>query len=244
MDRQTSFPALMVTRLQIRLIGASLEVFSDRVSDIQVLVSGDDHDVQTLKVTCDDHGLTIEQPVTSIPRNPLASRWMQVTIRVPRDWQGSVSARTTSGLMKLRGLRGADVAAETTSGVLLLQQLSVLKLTARTNTGALCCTEAEADAAALSTVTGSIEATGTRLRRCSVHTITGAVRVQAGEMFEDFSGRSVSGSFAVEVPVRVCDATLMSTSGKIRTNGVSIQDGAPRVHVVSVSGGLNIDYRA
>ncbi|MBQ8554688.1 MAG: DUF4097 family beta strand repeat protein [Clostridia bacterium] len=240
MNRNEFVQALPVTSIAARLIGAVLEVYMDDIDDIHVMVSGDERDVTNLRVQCTADQLLVEQPAASLAKNPVSTSWMQVTLRIPRSWKGSIEARTVSGWMNIRGVNGADLAMETVSGMLMASDVSFIAASIRSVTGDIKITGLTAERCSLSSTSGSVLAAATSLRSGSANTVTGGVTLSLTEPFEEISANSVSGDIRIEAPIDACDAVLRSVSGRIRTSGVSIVEGAAKVRATTVAGDLDI----
>ena len=104
MNSRNSFSSLTITQLVIHLTGALLELYADDTQEIQVMASGDDHDMKAVSLAQNGDTLTLEQSAAALSPLPLSARWLQVTIRIPRTWKGRVEIRTTSGSVHVRGV--------------------------------------------------------------------------------------------------------------------------------------------
>ena len=107
MNRNEFFQALPVTKLALRLTGATLEICTDDIDDIHVMISGSNADVEALRISEAAGVLTVEQPVSALAKTAAApGSWMQIAIRLPRTWKGAVESRTVTGWMTVRGISG------------------------------------------------------------------------------------------------------------------------------------------
>ena len=104
MERNMSFDTGELTGIAVHLAWAQLEIFADEVEKVQVMVAGDDNSVEDLRIEVRDGCLTVGQPQYGLSLNIMESRWLQVCVRVPSQWKGSVALSTLSGL--LPGLHG------------------------------------------------------------------------------------------------------------------------------------------
>lgn len=109
MNSRNSFSSLTITQLVIHLTGALLELYADDTQEIQVMASGDDHDMKAVSLAQNGDTLTLEQSAAALSPLPLSARWLQVTVRIPRAWKGRVEIRTTSGSVHVRGLQVSDL---------------------------------------------------------------------------------------------------------------------------------------
>ncbi len=240
MNRNEFFPALPVTRIALRLIGATLEICTDDIDDIHVMASGDDRAVGALRIQTGADQLTVEQPAASLAKSASSSTWLQVTVRLPRSWKGSIDARTVTGWVNARSLSGADLTVESVSGMVSLTEMNFITLGAKTITGDMKLSGVRCEKAGLATTSGSVTVQAAVLRTASASTVTGAVTLLLTEPFEDIAFNSVSGDLRVEAPIDICDALLRSVSGRVRTRGVSITEDAPRIRATTVSSDLDI----
>lgn len=238
MNHNEAFPALTVTQLNVRLAGAALEVFADDIEDIHLLIAGSEPAVEHLRIAHSGSTLTVEQPAPALPLT--ASGWMQLTLRVPRSWKGGIDARTTSGLMNLRSLQGADLSLETVSGMVIVNDVSFLTMTVRTVTGDVKIHSAGCRKCALSTTAGNLSMLDSALNSLVLASVTGSAGVSLAEPFQEVSMSSVSGSLTIEAPIDACDAVLRSVSGRIRTNGLSNVEGAAKIRAATVTGNLDV----
>ena len=120
----------------IHLTGALLELYADDTQEIQVMASGDDHDMKAVSLAQNGDTLTLEQSAAALSPLPLSARWLQVTVRIPRAWKGRVEIRTTSGSVHVRGLQVSGLSVESLSGFVMLSDLSSLSL--KVNGGLWC----------------------------------------------------------------------------------------------------------
>lgn len=241
MNRNEFFQTLTITSLQFRLTSAMIEICTDDIDDIHVMVSGAKADVEALRIIESEGALTLEQPVTALAKTAAAdSNWMQLAIRLPRSWKGAITGRTVSGWITLRGLSGTDLSVDTVSGLITGQGLDFITARAHSVSGDIKLSQLHCDRCGLFSTAGIMTAQSTSLHSCAVNTVSGLVTLELTEPFEELTLNSVSGSLCVDAPVTECDAVLRSVSGRIRTGGVSIQEGAPKLRANTVSGNLDI----
>lgn len=240
MNRNEFLEALPITRITLKLIGATLEVCTDNIDDIHVMVSGADRDVENLRIAVQSDQLLVEQPATSLAKNPIGTSWMQLTIRLPRAWKGRIDGRTVSGWINARSLTGADILLESVSGMITATDVSFITISMKAVTGDVKLVSAACERCTLASTSGDVRAEAVSLRTCSVTNITGNAALSLVSPFEEITATSVTGDVAIDAPIDACDAVLRSVAGRIRTSGVSIEDGAAKVRVTTVSGGLDI----
>lgn len=242
MNRNEFFEALPITRVTLKLIGATLDLCTDDIDDIHVMVSGSDKDVTTLRIVASGDQLLVEQPAVSLARNPVGSSWLQVTLRLPMNWKGRIDGRTVSGLINARSLTGTDLALESVSGLITAHDLSFITASLRSVTGDVKVTCLGCETCTLGSTSGDIALLGSSLNTCQLTGITGNATLTLQSPFTEISATTVTGDVAIDAPIDECDVVLRSVSGRIRTSGVSIvEQSATRVRVNTVSGGLDLN---
>lgn len=238
MNRNESFSALTVTHLTVHLAWATLEIISDDVEELQLLISGDAHDVSELKISCENGLLLCEQPTYGINMKLTTERWMQIFIRVPRSWKGEVEASTISAPLSARDLTGTDLTLETVSGDpahvrdALPDRIAPVgqRRGERLPPGGR-----PADAAQRVRRMSASECAFAAYR---INAVSGDTLLSASAPFDRLDATTVSGSVRLSAPMDQADIVLRAISGRVRTGGVSIVEGAPPVSVTSVSGDI------
>ena len=242
MNRNESFPAILVNALAVQLAWASLDVMVEDVEQIQLYVSGDENDVKELRIACEENRLTVEQPSYGINLKSLGSqRWMQIMLRLPRSWKGAADLSTISAPLTVRGLTGTDFALSSVSGDVTASHLQSITAAMRTVSGSVKAEHISGEKLSLRTVSGDVT-----IRDCSydayrISTVSGQAALDMSQPFEKLEGASVSGHMQLFAPMDCINASLRSVSGRLLTQGVSIQPGAPEARVSSVSGNLEIN---
>ena len=242
MNRNEFFEALPITRVTLKLIGATLEICTDNIDDIHVMVSGSDRDATTLRIAASGDQLLVEQPAASLATNPVGTSWLQVTLRLPVSWKGRIDGRTVSGLINARSLTGTDLTLESVSGLITAHDLSFITAGMRSVTGDVKVTCLGCEKCTLASTSGDISLLGSSLNTCQLTSITGNATLTLETPFTEISATTVTGDVAIDAPVDECDVMLRSVAGRIRTSGVSIiESAAVKVRVNSVSGGLDLN---
>lgn len=241
MNRNEFFQALQLTRLTLRLTSATLEICTDDIDDVHVMVSGGKTDVEALRITQSGGCLTLEQPVSSLAKSAAAANsWMQIAIRLPRTWKGAVDCRTITGWMNIRSVAGSDLNIDTVSGMVMATDLDFITLSVRAVTGDVKLQQVRTDKCSLFSTSGSLTALRSSLRTGSASSVTGLITLDLITPFEDLALNAVTGDLCVDVPLTACDAVLRSVSGRIRTSGISIVEGAAKLRATTVSSDLDI----
>lgn len=240
MNRNEFFQALTVTKLILRLTGATLEICTDDIEDIHVMVSGGKTDVDALRIAASADALMVEQPVSALAKSTTSGSWMQIAIRLPRTWKGAIEARTVTGWINIRAIAGTDLSLDTVSGMVMVSDVSFLTLSARAVTGDVKLNQVQTGKCSLFSTSGSLTAVGTALQSGSASTVTGTVTLDLVSPFDELTLNSVTGDLCVDAPITECDAVLRSVSGRIHTSGVSIVKGAAKLLATTVSSVLDI----
>lgn len=241
MNRNEFFQALSLTKLHLRLISAALEICTDDIDDIHVMISGSNAEVEALRVTASADALTVEQPVSGLPKVTVTpGSWLQIAIRLPRSWKGAVEARTVSGWMNIRSFAGTDLSLDTVSGTIMANDLNFMTISARAVTGDVKLNQVICDKCSLFSTSGSLSALDVQLKKGSANSVTGTISLAFLSPFEELTLNTVTGDLCVDAPIILCDAALRSVSGRIRTEGVSIVEGGPKIRAATVSSDLDI----
>lgn len=241
MNRNEFFQALTVTKLTLRLTSATLEICTDDIDDIHLMVSGAKGDVEALRITEASGALTVEQPVSALAKSAAAANsWMQIALRLPRSWKGVIEARTVTGWMTIRAIAGTDLSLDTVSGLVMATDLDFITVSARSVTGDIKLTSVNCEKCSLFSTSGSLTAMATALRTGSASTVTGLITLDLVAPFEELTLNSVTGDLCVDAPITECDATLRSVSGRLRTGGISITEGAAKLKATTVSSDLDM----
>lgn len=241
MNRNEFFQALPVTKLALRLTSATLEICTDDIDDIHIMVSGGKTDVEALRISASADVLAVEQPVSALAKFAAApGSWLQIAIRLPRTWKGAIEARTVTGWTNIRAIAGTDLSLDTVSGMVMATDLSFLTLSARSVTGDMKLNQVSAGKCSLFSTSGSLTAMRTALQDGSASTVTGFITLDLVAPFEELTLNSVTGDLCVDAPITACDAVMRSVSGRIRTSGVSIVEGAAKLRATTVSSDLDI----
>lgn len=240
MNRNEFFQALPVTKLTLRLTSAALEICTDDIDDIHVMVSGADTEASALRITEAAGTLTIEQPVSALAKSATVNSWLQIAIRLPRTWKGAIEARTITGWMTIRSIAGTDLSMDTVSGLIMATELELITISARSVTGDIKLSAVNCESCSLFSTSGSLNAAATTLQKGSASTVTGLIALELLTPFDELTLNSVTGDLCVDAPITECDAVLRSVSGRIRTGGISIVEDAPRLRATTVSSDLDM----
>lgn len=237
MNRNEFFQAMPITRLNIRLTTASLEVCTDDIDDIHVMVSGSKDAADQLRITAASDTLRLEQPRQP---HPAKGSWLEVTIRLPRSWKGAINARTIYGWMNIRSIAGTDLALYSVSGTIMANDLHFMTIAGHTFSGAVKLQQILCKQAKLTSVRGSLTIADAQLQKAHAFSITSTIALSLLAPFEALTLGSITGDLCIDAPINLCDAVLKSLSGRIRTTGVTVVEGGPKVRAATISSTLDI----
>ena len=171
---------------------------------------------------------------------------MHVCVCVPSRWKGTVSASTMTGALDLRDLSGSDLVASTVSGAVSVTNLEGITLSLKTVSGPVTGSALYAEQASLRTVSGEIGIEGGAFRHISVRTAAGLVQLALSVPPERMKCLSGSGIVRVFAPLDSVDACIRSLTGRLRTGGLSLTEGAASFSAVTLCSDLelysNIDH--
>lgn len=240
MNRNEAFSSMQITSLTAHLSWASLDVMVEDVEQIQVCISGAEKDVKELRVECQDGVLLVEQPAYGI-KTLGTEHWMQIILRLPREWKGSIDLNTISAPLNIRGLTGTDFILDTVSGDLSAANLQCMTAMLRSVSGRVKGENLSGQHLTMRSVSGDMTLAGGSFDGYRINTVAGEADLEMVRPFEKLEGISVSGSIRINAPMNAANAALRSVGGRLLTNGVSIQPDAPEVRVSSVSGNLEMN---
>ena len=239
MNRNESFPSSAAS-IVVHLAWANLDVYAADIEDIQVLVSGTENEVTDLRIREEAGKLLVEQPAYGLTYKLNNERWMDVILRVPANWRGSLEARTISAPLHVRGIHGTDMLCDTVSGDVMASELTAIDLRLQSVSGAIRGAGMACERLGLRTVSGGAEVLDVAFRQGRVSTVSGNVTIQTPAPFQSLSSTAVSGSLTLHAPLDAADFTLKSVTGRPFTEGVSLRPDAPTIRTSSVSGNVHL----
>lgn len=242
MERNESFQTEQLKEIAVHLAWGQLEIFGDDVDKVQVMASGDESTTEDLRIELKDGRLVVEQPQYGLSLNITESRWLQVCVRVPKSFKAVLDCNTISGLLSARKLLGSDIDLETVSGELRAVKVTADKLALKTVTGDVRGEELCSGAMSLRGVSGSISLDGLDVKTLRSNSISGEQTFNMCSGFERVDVTAVSGNVIITAPVDAMNVSLRSITGRVRTERVSITDGAdvPAVRITGVSADLKL----
>ena len=241
MDRTEMFPRHQADHIELNLAWASLNVYVDDTEDLQVLVSGAEADVNDLRIAMSgERALVVTQPLYGISYRIGTGRWLQVNLRVPREWKGGLTAYTTTGPMQVRGVQGSDLLLDTVTGEIRAAELRSITLSLKSVSGHILGSELRGNKLQARNVSGHISLSGCSFEEYRLGGVSGSQTVDMTAPFTSVECTTVSGDVALFAPMAAMDAIHRTVSGRLHTAGLSLQEGAPPVRITSVSGNLEL----
>lgn len=242
MERNLSYESGELAGIAVHLAWAQLEIFADDVEKIQVMAAGDDGSVQDLRIAVKDGTLTVEQPQYGISLNITESRWLQVCVRLPRAWEGDVTASTMSGLLNARGLSAKELSLETVTGDMRAVRISAGEAALKTVGGDIRGEQLAASGLSVRSVSGNTALDGLKVQSLKCASVTGEQTYNMADSFTKVEVTAVSGSVVITAPVEAMDVIMRSIGGRVRTEGVNIREGegVPTVRVTGVTADLKL----
>ncbi len=245
MERNETFQTGELHEIVTRLAWAQLEIFADDIEQIQVLASGDERTVSELKIAAENGTLTIEQPQYGLSLDITHGHWMEIVVRVPRNWDQNLNLHTISGPARVRGLGGDSISVETITGDLKASKLTAGALSLRTTAGAIKGETLMCEAFTARTVSGNIMLESLSAKRYRFTSVSGDIDMDISAGFEQMEIRTVSGDCKMVTDLDKVNVSLRTVSGQQSIRGVELtqENTAPSVRLTGVSGNLKITRR-
>lgn len=240
MNRNEVFSSLDVASISVKLGWAMLEVMVDETPTVQLLVSGSDEDVTGLRIGCVNGAMCVEQPAYGLTPKLVSGHWMEIVLRLPRDWKGAAEMNTTTGAINVRGLVGTDLSIGTVSGDVTAAHLRGMTCTLQTISGKLSVLDVHCDQLYMRSVCSAMKLEGGGFSQGKINNVTGDVSLAPEEPFDMLEAVTVTGNILLEAPLERLDIRHKTVNGHLRVVDVQVTQGGVPVNVSSVSGDLEI----
>lgn len=241
MNRTESYASLETHTIAMDMVRSTIDVYSYDTDTIQLLISGDDESVSLLHLEWQNGKLTLSMPIRDRVPNLMAPAWMQIVLRLPRTWKGAMSLKSQSGSISVNGYSGTDFAVSTSSGHIRAEEVECLTADIHSVSGILLVKNSRCESAKLSTVSGNMLGEKVACHTAHVSTVSGNVEMILSSPFKLLTCNSVSGDAHIDVPMTEINATFKSVTGRILTNGISIQENGSELRFNSATGNLVIE---
>ncbi len=241
MNRSESYASLETHTIAMDMVRSTIDVYSYDTENIQLLISGDDESVSLLHLEWLNGKLMLSMPMRDRVPNLIAPAWMQIVLRLPRTWKGAMTLKSQSGNISVNGYTGTDFTASTSSGHIRVEEAECLTADIHSISGILLMKNSRCESAKLSTVSGNMLGDRVTCHTAHVSTVSGNVEMIVTDPFKLMTCNSVSGDVHISVPIPEINATFKSVTGRILTNGISIQEKGSELRFNSATGNLVIE---
>ncbi len=242
MERKMCFDLATVQEINIRLAWAQLEIFSDDVSQIQVMVAGDDVSVNGIELHETNNVVSLVQPQYGITRNLAESHWLQIIVRVPKAYHQKLDCSTISGLLTARKCTAEQLHLETITGDMRVVQIQSKQAELRTVSGDVHCSSLSAERLYLRTVSGNISADTLTLDTLKSNGITGTQSYSLTNPATNVDIITVSGDVRIHVATNKAKLTMRSIGGHLQSEHITLieENTNPAIKVSCVSASLTL----
>ncbi|MEG0767501.1 MAG: DUF4097 family beta strand repeat-containing protein [Clostridia bacterium] len=226
--------------LQIKLAWGHLDIMADDVSEIQALIAGDDDTVQELQLRQEETRLCIEQPQYGLSLRINSGKWLQICLRIPKSWAGTLDANTISGALCARGIQCHEVILDTVSGAMHMQRVQADALTLRSVSGAITGSSLQATKSYFRTLSGDITLQDASLANVHTTTVSGDVSLLCKAPFEAWELQTISGAQRCNIPCAQVNVSLSSVTGKLSLQQITAGETGPRISATTATGSLTV----
>lgn len=237
MERSIGFPAEAVSRIRGRLTFAQVEIFSGAASDISLLLSGDEENLQEVRMELENGELLIAQPQLAFAKEILPKKsWLHVLIRLPSEWKGDFAVGTLTGVLGAQGISGSEMELSTVSGGLQLKDVRADAMHLHTVSGPISAKRIAAEQLRIRSMAGDIAVEGAAFETAKASNVSGEISLSIRENAKLLEIQTVSGSMHLEVqgPAR---ASLRSLTGRL-SRSEEVAEGGLEIRGTSISGEL------
>ncbi|MCL2810427.1 MAG: DUF4097 domain-containing protein [Clostridia bacterium] len=242
MERNIAYPTALVSEIQVRVGWAQVELLSADIQEAQVALAGDDRSVREMVIRHEDDKLTVEQPQYGLLPH-FDSKWMQIQVRVPREWCGNVLLITVSGAISARNLRGKEVHLDTASGTVRAERIQCDTFEMNAVSGAMQSTRVICDKLQVRNVSSAINLCEMDANTVKVISISGQVTMDFARPFSSLDLQVATGDTQVYLPGDRAEVAFRSVSGKLAAEGFEGGSGAPSVRATTIAGSLSVKKR-
>jgi len=243
MGKNIAYPTALVGEIQVRVGWGQVELCSADIQEAQVALAGDDRSVREMIIRHEGDKLSVEQPqYVLLPH--FDSKWMQIQVRVPRDWCGNVVLITVSGAISVRKITGKEVHLDTASGTLRAENIRCNVFEMNAVSGALQSTRVVCDKLRVRNVSSAINLSEMDANTVKVTSISGQVTMDFARPFSSLDLQGATGDTQVHLPGGRAEIAFRSVSGKLAAEGFEGGEGAPSVRATTITGSLSLRPRA
>jgi len=241
MEKNLSFSVDQVQRVRIKLAWAQAEIVTGAPGEHQLFIAGDEESIDELRVEHTDGEVAVVQPQLSYAKEVLQrSRWLQICLRVPPEFQGDIDVDTVTGPIGANKISCGDVSLTTVSGSIRAKGIESHRASIHTVTGGITGENLRADRGSLRTVSGTATLEAASFGTVKAFTVSGGLNLSLAEGCRTLDIQSVSGGTRVEVqgPAK---AVLHSIGGRLLLGEeVKSGPGCLEISASSVTGDLTV----
>ena len=242
MERNIAYPTTLVSEIQVRVGWAQVELFGADIQEVQIAIAGDDRSVREMVVRHENEKLTIEQPQYGLLPH-FDSKWLQIQMRVPREWCGNVLLITVSGAISVRKIRGKEVHLDTASGTVRAEHIQCDAFEMNAVSGAAQSMRVVSEKLQVRNVSSAITLSEMDADTVKVISISGQVVLDFVRPFRTLDLQVATGDTQVHLPGGRAEVAFRSVSGKLSAEGFAGGPDAPGVRATTITGSLSIRAR-
>lgn len=240
MNRAVNYVPGEIHDIQVKGVWIQAHLQGIQGDQIEVLAAGDEASMQDLSIRLENGHLIVEQPQHKLLDRWIQGRWLEVTLRIPQQWQGDVSLGSVTGPFEVSQLTVNQLTLDTVSGQMDLKALVVAGLRARTVSGSIRVANVSGQEANLRSITGTITLLEAGFAKVKVVGVTAEVNLTFLNPFQTLEVQSISAPISVALPGGQVDVSFRTVSGKVSFDGFTTSPGAPKVSASTVSGNVLI----
>jgi len=239
MEQNLTFPSAQVKRVRMKLAWAQAEIVDSASKVHQLLIAGDDESIAELRAELADGEIVVVQPQRSYAKEVLhRSRWLQICLRLPRDYAGDLDVDTVTGPIGANKITGAEVALTTVSAPIRVKGVTGNRISLHTVSGAITGDTLRAARGGFRSVSGTISLENILMDTVKSFTVSGETNLTLLDGCRTLDLQSISGAACVGAE-GAAKATLGSLSGQFLL-GEDVKDapGCLEITMSSMSGDL------
>lgn len=240
MENILRFESNKVEEVIVHLAWGQLTVVRESVEKLQVIATGDEATVKELRIQTEDEKLLVEQPQYGLSMSINSSKWLEVVIRVPKEWKIDLDAQTISGGMNVRGIVGEDMNFESISGNIIVGDIKSEKTYIRTISGDVRGEKLTGEKMTVRTGNGTILLEQLTFDKVSGFSVSGKMTISCQEPFKEMEYNTAAGDISLYVPAKELDISYKSLRGNLRTEGIEDKKEGAEVKITTATGDASI----
>lgn len=238
MERNIGYPAGMVDAVQVRVGSAQVELLCTDSQEVQAVIAGDARSAGELIIRHENGKLCIEQPQYGVLN--FSSKWLQIGLRLPQQWSGNIGVTTISGAISVKGIQGGEVNIDTVSGTVHADSVRCQSLTMNAVSGTLLATRVSGRLFRIRSVSSAITLFEADFETIKTITASGQVSLDFACPFRTLEIQAATGDIRIQVPGGRAEVAFRSVAGKLTTEDIREEEGAPKVQVTTITGNVRL----